>query len=124
MGPVSVTADERDAGNLTVKCWVNKDLRQDANTSDLIFDIPTLIETLSAGITLRPGDIIATGTPQGVGIGFDPPKFLKRGDTVTIEIAGRSEEHTSELQSLMRISYAVFCLKQKKNTNPTNNTRT
>ncbi len=88
MGPVVVTADELDAGNLPVKCWVNKELRQDANTSDLIFDIPTLIETLSAGITLKPGDIIATGTPQGVGIGFNPPKFLKRGDIVTIEIAG------------------------------------
>lgn len=88
MGPVAVTADELDAGNLTVKCWVNNELRQDANTSDLIFDIPTLIETLSAGITLKPGDIIATGTPQGVGIGFNPPKFLKRGDIVTIEIAG------------------------------------
>ncbi len=88
MGPVAVTADELDAGSLPIKCWVNNELRQDANTSDLIFDIPTLIETLSAGITLKPGDIIATGTPQGVGIGFNPPKFLKRGDIVTIEIAG------------------------------------
>jgi 2-keto-4-pentenoate hydratase/2-oxohepta-3-ene-1,7-dioic acid hydratase in catechol pathway len=88
MGPVAVTADELDAGNLAVKCWVNKELRQDATTSDLIFDVPTLIETLSAGITLKPGDIIATGTPQGVGIGYNPPKFLKRGDVVTIEITG------------------------------------
>jgi 2-keto-4-pentenoate hydratase/2-oxohepta-3-ene-1,7-dioic acid hydratase in catechol pathway len=63
-------------------------LRQNANTSDLIFDIPTLIETISAGITLYPGDIIATGTPAGVGIGFNPPKFMKPGDRVTVEISG------------------------------------
>ena len=54
----------------------------------LIFDIPTIIENLSAGITLYPGDVIATGTPSGVGMGFKPPKFLKKGDTVKIEIAG------------------------------------
>ena len=88
MGPWLVTADEVDPANLGVKCWVNDELRQDANTRDLIFDIPTLIETISAGITLQPGDVIATGTPVGVGIGFTPPKFLKRGDRVTIEIDG------------------------------------
>ena len=64
---------------------------QDAPTSDLIFDIPTLIETLSAGITLYPGDIIATGTPVGVGIGFKPPKYLQPGDVVRIAIAGIGE---------------------------------
>jgi 2-keto-4-pentenoate hydratase/2-oxohepta-3-ene-1,7-dioic acid hydratase in catechol pathway len=63
-------------------------LRQSANTRDLIFDIPTLIETLSAGITLYPGDVIATGTPEGVGVGFNPPRFLYRGDVVRIEIEG------------------------------------
>lgn len=88
MGPWLVTSDEVDPENLTVKCWVNDELRQDANTRDLIFDIPTLIATISAGITLQPGDVIATGTPVGVGIGFTPPKFLKRGDRVTIEIDG------------------------------------
>jgi 2-keto-4-pentenoate hydratase/2-oxohepta-3-ene-1,7-dioic acid hydratase in catechol pathway len=88
MGPWLVTADEVDPENLNVKCWVNDELRQDANTRDLIFDIPTLIATISAGITLQPGDVIATGTPVGVGIGFTPPKFLKRGDRVTIEIDG------------------------------------
>ena len=88
MGPWLVTSDEVDPENLNVKCWVNDELRQDANTRDLIFDIPTLIETISAGITLKPGDVIATGTPVGVGIGFTPPKFLKRGDRVTIEIDG------------------------------------
>jgi 2-keto-4-pentenoate hydratase/2-oxohepta-3-ene-1,7-dioic acid hydratase in catechol pathway len=88
MGPVLVSADELEIGNIDVKCWVNGELRQNANTKDLIFDVPTLIETLSAGITLYPGDIIATGTPVGVGIGFNPPKYLKHGDTVKIEIAG------------------------------------
>ena len=88
MGPWLVTADEVDPANLGVKCWVNDELRQNANTRDLIFDIPTLIATISAGITLKPGDVIATGTPAGVGIGFTPPKFLKRGDRVTIEIEG------------------------------------
>jgi 2-keto-4-pentenoate hydratase/2-oxohepta-3-ene-1,7-dioic acid hydratase in catechol pathway len=88
MGPYAVTADELDAENLNLKCWVNGELRQEASTADLIFDIPTLIETLSAGITLEPGDIIATGTPAGVGIGFDPPRFLVRGDTIAIEVEG------------------------------------
>jgi 2-keto-4-pentenoate hydratase/2-oxohepta-3-ene-1,7-dioic acid hydratase in catechol pathway len=88
MGPWLVTADEVDPGDLTVCCWVNDELRQEANTAELIFDIPTLIETLSAGITLYPGDIIATGTPAGVGIGLDPPRYLRRGDRVTIEITG------------------------------------
>lgn len=87
MGPWAVSADEvGDPANLNVKCWINGELRQDANTSDLIFDIPTIIATLSAGITLQPGDVIATGTPAGVGIGFKPPRFLKVGDTMTISI--------------------------------------
>ncbi|MEZ0606723.1 fumarylacetoacetate hydrolase family protein [Paraburkholderia sp. IW21] len=86
MGPYLVTADEVDGQNIDVRCWVNGDLRQNSNTSQLIFDIPTLIETLSAGIELQPGDVIATGTPAGVGIGFTPPKFLQKGDVVRIEI--------------------------------------
>jgi len=88
MGPWAVTADSVDATDLTVTCHVNGELRQKANTRDLIFDIPTLIATLSAGITLEPGDIIATGTPAGVGIGLDPPQFLKSGDRVEITISG------------------------------------
>ena len=88
MGPWAVTADEVDLSDTRLRCWVNGELRQDANTRDLIFDVPTIIETLSAGITLHPGDLIATGTPAGVGIGFDPPRFLRDGDVVTIEIAG------------------------------------
>lgn len=88
MGPVAVTADEVDVNDMGIRCFVNEELRQDSNTRDLIFDIPTLIESLSAGITLLPGDIIATGTPAGVGLGFDPPKFLQPGDRVTVEIDG------------------------------------
>jgi 2-keto-4-pentenoate hydratase/2-oxohepta-3-ene-1,7-dioic acid hydratase in catechol pathway len=88
MGPWIVTADEMDGQNTNVKLWVNGELRQDANTTDFIFDIPKMIETLSAGITLYPGDIIATGTPVGVGIGFKPPKYLKPGDVVRLQIDG------------------------------------
>jgi len=87
MGPVFVTADEiGDVTTLKLTTHVNGELRQDACVKDLIFDIPTIIETVSALITLEPGDIIATGTPAGVGIGFKPPKFLKPGDVVKIEI--------------------------------------
>ncbi len=88
MGPWLVSADEIDLADTPVRCWVNGELRQDANTRDLIFDVPSLIETLSRGLTLLPGDIIATGTPAGVGIGFDPPRYLQPGDTVRIEIGG------------------------------------
>jgi len=89
MGPAILTADEApDPGALRLTTHVNGEKRQDAPVSDLIFDIPTLIEVISAGITLEPGDIIATGTPAGVGIGFDPPRFLKPGDTVRIEVGG------------------------------------
>ncbi|KQP23444.1 fumarylacetoacetate hydrolase family protein [Pseudorhodoferax sp. Leaf267] len=86
MGPWIVTAGELQHDDLAVKCWVNGELRQDANTRDLIFDIPTLIAILSAGLELQPGDVIATGTPAGVGIGFSPPRFLKAGDEVSITI--------------------------------------
>jgi len=88
MGPWVATADEVDAENLELNCWVNGELRQSANTRDLIFDIPTLIESISSGMALLPGDIIATGTPSGVGIGFNPPKFLRPGDEVKMSITG------------------------------------
>jgi len=88
MGPWLVSADECDGTRTGVRCYVNNELRQNASTTDLIFDIPKLIETLSAGITLYPGDVIATGTPVGVGIGFKPPKYLKSGDVVRVEIDG------------------------------------
>ncbi len=74
--------------NLKLKCWVNDDLRQDGNTKDLIFDIANIISDLSRAHQLRPGDIILTGTPAGVGMGFNPPKYLKAGDLVTCEIEG------------------------------------
>ena len=87
MGPTIVTADEvPDPRRLKLVTRINGEVRQNASVSDLIFDIPTLIETISRGIALVPGDIIATGTPEGVGIGFKPPKYLKRGDVVSIEI--------------------------------------
>ncbi|TAG27564.1 MAG: FAA hydrolase family protein [Burkholderiales bacterium] len=88
MGPWIVTADEQEHDNIRVRGWVNGELRQDGNTKDLIFDIPTLIETCSRGITLMPGDVIATGTPSGVGMGMKPPSYLKAGDVVRVEIDG------------------------------------
>ncbi|GAB3541877.1 fumarylacetoacetate hydrolase family protein [Noviherbaspirillum agri] len=88
MGPWIVGAADVDAARLGVRCWINDELRQDGNTRDLIFDIPTIIATLSAGMTLQPGDVIATGTPAGVGFGFTPPKFLKPGDVMKISIDG------------------------------------
>lgn len=104
MGPCAVTTDEIDLADTTVQCWVNGELRQNANTRDLIFDVPTLIEALSAGITLLPGDLIATGTPVGVGIGFNPPRYLKPGDKVRIEIGGigRIENEIQELPAQQR----------------------
>lgn len=87
MGPCIVTADEiEDVTQLRLLTKVNGEVRQDAYVSQLIFDIPTLIETLSQVMTLEPGDLIATGTCAGVGIGFDPPKFLEPGDVVAITI--------------------------------------
>ncbi len=88
MGPWAVTADEIDLADTAIRSFVNGEPRQNGNTRDLIFDVPTLIATISAGITLKPGDIIATGTPAGVGMGFDPPRYLKHGDVVRVEIDG------------------------------------
>jgi 2-keto-4-pentenoate hydratase/2-oxohepta-3-ene-1,7-dioic acid hydratase in catechol pathway len=88
MGPWIVTADEIDPAELELKTWINGELRQNAQTRDLVFDVPTLIEVLSAGMTLVPGDIISTGTAAGVGIGFNPPKFLTSGDEMRLEISG------------------------------------
>ena len=93
MGPWIVTADALDGNDTRVRCWETPaggavELRQDARTTDLIFDIPTLIETCSRGITLLPGDIIATGTAAGVGMGMKPPRWLQHDDVVRIEIDG------------------------------------
>jgi 2-keto-4-pentenoate hydratase/2-oxohepta-3-ene-1,7-dioic acid hydratase in catechol pathway len=87
MGPALVTQDEvPEVSKLRLTTRVNGELRQDASVADLIFDVPCLIETLSRGMTLEPGDLIATGTPVGVGIGFQPPKFLAQGDVVSVAI--------------------------------------
>ena len=89
IGPVIVTADDiTDPHALSIGLKVNGEQRQDGNTKDMIFDIPTLIASLSEGLTLEPGDMIATGTPSGVGYAMDPPQFLKDGDTVVCEISG------------------------------------
>jgi 2-keto-4-pentenoate hydratase/2-oxohepta-3-ene-1,7-dioic acid hydratase in catechol pathway len=88
MGPWIVDRTELDGARTRVRLWVNDEPRQDASTSDLIFDIPTLIETISRGITLHPGDVIATGTPAGVGMAMAPPTWLQAGDRVRIEVDG------------------------------------
>lgn len=89
MGPCITTIDELpDIGASWLRTWVNGQLRQEAPISALIFDIPTLIATLSAVMTLEPGDVVATGTGLGVGIGFDPPRYLEPGDRVEIAIDG------------------------------------
>jgi 2-keto-4-pentenoate hydratase/2-oxohepta-3-ene-1,7-dioic acid hydratase in catechol pathway len=89
MGPVVVHRSAMPAPHdIEVKCFVNGELRQCERFDRLIFDVPTIISVLSAGMTLLPGDIIATGTPAGVGMGFSPPKYLRSGDEVVVEITG------------------------------------
>jgi 2-keto-4-pentenoate hydratase/2-oxohepta-3-ene-1,7-dioic acid hydratase in catechol pathway len=87
VGPWITTADEvPDAGDLRLRTWVNGELRQDSRTSDLIFGCEELVRFISQTCTLRPGDLILTGTPNGVGMALDPPRFLQSGDAVRIEI--------------------------------------
>lgn len=89
MGPCIVTKDEfAQPPAQAIRTWVNGELRQDAVTDELIFGIPHIIHELSQGMTLKAGTVIATGTPAGVGMGFDPPKFLKQGDVVRCQIEG------------------------------------
>ena len=96
MGPWLLTSDEvPDPHALELKTWVNGELRQHSNTKHLIFDCYTLVEHLSTAFTLEPGDLIATGTPSGVGIGFKPRKFLVAGDVVRIAIDGIGEIENS-----------------------------
>jgi acylpyruvate hydrolase len=86
-GPWVTSADEvGDAGDLRLRTWVNGDLRQDSRTSDLIFSCDELVAFIAQTCTLRPGDLILTGTPSGVGMALDPPAFLTSGDVVRIEI--------------------------------------
>jgi 2-keto-4-pentenoate hydratase/2-oxohepta-3-ene-1,7-dioic acid hydratase in catechol pathway len=92
MGPVVVHRSAMPpAEDIEVQCHVNGELRQKASLAEMIFDIPSLIETLSAGATLLPGDIIATGTPAGVGMGFTPSRYLQSGDEVVIEVSGAGQ---------------------------------
>jgi 2,4-diketo-3-deoxy-L-fuconate hydrolase len=89
VGPWLVTADEvEDVNNLRLWLKVNGKMLQDGNTDDLIFGIPKLVSYLSQFMTLLPGDIISTGTPHGVGLGFKPPIYLKEGDVVELGIDG------------------------------------
>lgn len=89
MGPWLVTADEiPDPQDLTVRCRVSGELRQEASTADMIFPVRELIARLSRAFTLRPGDVIATGTPPGVGAASSPPRLLRDGDVVEVEIEG------------------------------------
>lgn len=101
VGPWVVTSDEvHDAGNLAVRSYVNGELRQSATTEQLIFDIPFLIEFISSLMTLKPGDLIMTGTPNGVGMGMNPPQFVEDDDIVTVEIdnIGRMENKVTEMK--------------------------
>jgi 2-keto-4-pentenoate hydratase/2-oxohepta-3-ene-1,7-dioic acid hydratase in catechol pathway len=91
-GPELVTTDELgDPGHLTIRTWVNDELRQDSSTSDLIFGCAAMIEYLTTAFPLEPGTILATGTPAGVGAGRTPPTFLADGDVVRIAIEGIGE---------------------------------
>jgi 2-keto-4-pentenoate hydratase/2-oxohepta-3-ene-1,7-dioic acid hydratase in catechol pathway len=86
LGPCIVPAACLDASDLSVKLWINGEKRQDSRTSNMIFSIPELIEQLSAGFTLYPGDVLLTGTPDGVGFAMKPPQPLKAGDLMEIEV--------------------------------------
>jgi 2-keto-4-pentenoate hydratase/2-oxohepta-3-ene-1,7-dioic acid hydratase in catechol pathway len=89
LGPYVVTADEvPDPQSLDLRCWVNDELRQSSNTRDMIFSVADLVADLSRIMTLRPGDIIYTGTPEGVALGMAEPKWLQVGDEVTCEVEG------------------------------------
>ncbi|HEY6395864.1 MAG TPA: fumarylacetoacetate hydrolase family protein [Solirubrobacteraceae bacterium] len=88
-GPWVTTSEEvGDAGGLRLRTWVNGEPRQDSRTSDMIFSCQELVDFIAQTCTLMPGDLILTGTPSGVGMGFDPPRFLQSGDVVRIEIEG------------------------------------
>ncbi|ANE32458.1 fumarylacetoacetate hydrolase family protein [Campylobacter hyointestinalis] len=90
-GPWIVTSDELDVSSLDIKSFVNGELRQNSNTSKLIFDAAYVISDLSKGMTLKAGTIISLGTPSGVGMGFTPPKFLNSGDEIVCFIEGIGE---------------------------------
>ena len=92
MGPSIVTRDEiPDIDKVELRTFVNGEIRQKSSIANLIFGIPEIVSTISRFMKLVPGDVIATGTPPGVGIGFDPPKFLRPGDDVVVQIDGIGE---------------------------------
>jgi 2-keto-4-pentenoate hydratase/2-oxohepta-3-ene-1,7-dioic acid hydratase in catechol pathway len=92
VGPYLVTRDEFGVlGEQELATFVNDERRQSAKLADMIFDVPSFIETVTAYVPLEPGDLLATGTPAGVGIGFDPPRYLQPGDVVRISISGIGE---------------------------------
>lgn len=86
MGPWIVTKDEIDTSNLAIKTYINGELRQNSNTSQMIFDIKYVINDLSKFMSIKAGSIISLGTPSGVGMGYEPPKYLKSGDEIVCEI--------------------------------------
>ena len=88
LGPWIVTADEIDPSNLQLRTTVNNELRQESNTREMRFDTAFQLAHLSQAMTMEPGDVVFTGTPAGVGVAFEPPKFLKAGDVVDVEIEG------------------------------------
>jgi 2-keto-4-pentenoate hydratase/2-oxohepta-3-ene-1,7-dioic acid hydratase in catechol pathway len=89
MGPWIATADEiKDPNNLDIRCSVNGVIKQNSNTRHLYFKLPRIIAELSAGLTLDSGDIIATGTPSGVGHARTPPEFMQSGDILETEVVG------------------------------------
>ncbi|MFL1463156.1 fumarylacetoacetate hydrolase family protein [Roseococcus sp. DSY-14] len=88
LGPWIVPADELDATDLAIRLWVNGEQRQSSRTSKMIFDVPAILHHLSQGFTLLPGDVVMTGTPEGVGYAMQPPQVLKAGDVVEIEVEG------------------------------------
>ena len=95
LGPWLVTADEvGDAGKLQVSTEVNGERRQNSNTADLIFGIEHIVSYVSQFMTLMPGDVIPTGTPSGVAMGFKPPRFLKPGDTMRVAVEGLGEQNS------------------------------
>ncbi len=99
VGPVIVTADEiPDPQTLGIRCWVNGTVMQDSNTREMIFNVRYLMAFLSRAFTLNPGDVIASGTPHGVGVGRDPQIFLHDGDVVEMEI-----DHVGHMRNVCRI---------------------
>ena len=103
LGPTIVTRDEIDASNLRLWCSVNGEMRQDSNTNDLLFGIDHIVWYVSQFMELNPGDIINTGTPFGVGLGFKPPKYLKSGDVLQTGIENIGELH-SQVVSYEKVS--------------------